>query len=117
MEIKKIQLPEISFSCYQLILKALRYYLFSTTEFIIDADLTIGLCEMIDYFEQTYKEVNSKIQLPTIYDYSYQLLLNSLRYYITAIPEFTVDTNLVVKLYKLIDYIEMEQQEVKILMK
>ncbi len=57
MEVTKVQLPKISFSSYQMLLKSLRYYMISSTEFAIDADLTMGLCEMIDYFEQSHQIV------------------------------------------------------------
>lgn len=57
MEVTKIQLPTISFASYQLLLKSLKYYMISSTEFLIDADLTMGLLEMIDYFEQSHKVV------------------------------------------------------------
>lgn len=57
METIKIQLPTISFASYQVLMKSLRYYMVSSTEFLIDADLTMGLCEMIDYFEQSHQKV------------------------------------------------------------
>lgn len=57
MEVTKIQLPTISFLSYEILLKALRYYLYSSTEFLIDADLTMGILEMIDYFEQSHQIV------------------------------------------------------------
>ncbi|MCI8637525.1 MAG: hypothetical protein HFJ36_06945 [Clostridia bacterium] len=57
MEIAKIQLPKISFSSYQLIIKSLKYYMNSSTEFLIDTDLTMGICEMIDYFEKSHQVV------------------------------------------------------------
>lgn len=41
METTKIQLPTISFESYQLLLKSLRYYMISSTEFLIDVDLTM----------------------------------------------------------------------------
>lgn len=57
MEVTKVQLPTISFSSYQVLLSALRYYMLSSTEFLIDADLTMGILEMIDYFEQSHQIV------------------------------------------------------------
>ena len=57
MDIIKIQLPTISFQSYQVLIKSLKYYMLSSTEFLIDTDLTMGLCEMIDYFEESHKEV------------------------------------------------------------
>lgn len=114
MEVTKIQLPIISFSSYELLLKALRYYLYASTQFIIDAEITMGLCETIDYMEQSHKEVNAKIQLPTIYISSYQLMLNALKYYIVSSTEFIMDTELSIQICELMNYMEKEQKEVKI---
>ncbi len=114
MEVTKIQLPIISFSSYELLLKALRYYLYASTEFIIDAEITMGLCETIDYMEQSHKEVNAKIQLPTIYISSYQLMLNALKYYIVSSTEFIMDTELSTQICEMMNYMEKEQKEVKI---
>ncbi len=114
MELIKIQLPVLAFSSYQLLWKALRYYLNASTEFVINDEITMGLCEMLDYIEETYQEVNSQIQLPKIAISSYQLILKALRYYIVSSSEFFIDTQLSIEIYNMIDYMEREHQEVEI---
>lgn len=55
MEEIKIKLPKLTFTQYQMLIRALKYYQVLSLEFVIDADLTTQIAETIDYIEQCKK--------------------------------------------------------------
>lgn len=109
----KVQLPKINYSFYELILKSLRYYLYSCTEFVLDDIKIMGICEMIDYLEGTRKIENAEIQLPKMSHSSYQLIIQALKYYVKASTDLVIEPDISIQIFELLNSMEKEKQIVK----
>lgn len=60
MEEFKVKLPTLTFSSYQMLIRALQYYQISSIEFATDGELVAKLYELIDYIENSSDMIKIK---------------------------------------------------------
>lgn len=100
-------IPTLNDELYDILINALKYYRVSNVEFAMDGELTALTYETIDFIENCGKWVEeNKYELPKLELTKYRIVKRALAYYQMSCIEFSTSSELYIKLYEMINFIE-----------